>query len=191
MSSSEAEFAFLDEDEKYQGYVMRVVEARFADPDGDEFTRDIVYAPGAVGVVPIDYEDGVAMVTMVRQYRAPLRTTLLEIPAGLRDKPGEEPAEVGHRELIEEVGLDAATLTPLTSFLNAAGMTDQQTWLFLAEDLTPVDREADGAEEQWMTIERHPLDELCALVPSGGIGDAKTALGLLLAQQVLSTRSGA
>ncbi len=193
------EFRFLDEVEKYRGYVMRVTKSRFADPDGGEFTRDIVYSPGAVGVVPVTEVDGTYMVTMVRQYRAPLRTNLLEVPAGLRDKPGEDPEEVGRRELIEEVGLIAGSMTPLTSFLNAAGMTDQRTWLYLAENLTPTDRAADGAEEQWMTIETHPLDELVASTMAGSastgasanpmVDDAKTVIGLLLAQKVLAERS--
>lgn len=184
-----AEFKFLDEIDHYKGYVMRVAKSRFADPDGNEFTRDIVYSPGAVGVVPVTEVDGVNMVTMVRQYRAPLQTELLEIPAGLRDKPGEDPEEVGRRELIEEVGLIAGSMTPLTSFLNAAGMTDQRTWLYLAQDLTPTDRAADGAEEQWMTIETHALDDLVASISTGDskIDDAKTVIALLLAQKALAT----
>ena len=180
-----AEFTFLGEETLYEGYVMRVAKSRFADPDGGEFTRDIVYSPGAVGVVPVEIVDGVAMVTMVRQYRAPLRATQLEIPAGLRDKPGEDVEAVGRRELIEEVGLIAGRMTLLTSFLNAAGMTDQRTWLYLAQDLTPTEREADGAEEQWMTIEVHPLDELVEQLTTNDIGDGKTVIGLVLAQQEL------
>ena len=174
-------FRRVTEQEIYQGYAVRLVNATIAAPDDQRFTRDIVYSPGAVAIVPVRLVDGTPEVTLVRQYRAPLDDTLLEIPAGLRDKPGENVAEVAARELQEEVGLRADTLLELTSFFNAAGMTDQRTWVFLATDLHEVPAEADGAEEQFMAVEQLPLATAVAMATDGRIADAKTVIGLLLA----------
>ncbi|MBU6316669.1 MAG: hypothetical protein KGR47_09200, partial [Acidobacteria bacterium] len=78
----------------HQGYVWRVAVGTFEDPTGESFTRDIVRSPGAVAAVPLRFRsDGTPYVTLVSQYRAPLDTTVVEIPAGMRDVPDEPTSE--------------------------------------------------------------------------------------------------
>ena len=60
-------------------------------PTAEPFDRFVIRHPGAVTVVPV-HDDGT--VTLVRQYRAAVDALVLEIPAGTRDKDGEEPG--GH-----------------------------------------------------------------------------------------------
>ncbi len=175
------------ETEIYAGYAIRVVTAALRAPGGETFRRDIVRAPGAVAVVPIiDGPDGPEAV-VVRQYRPALGTFLVEIPAGLRDKPGEPPEETGRRELIEEAGFEAEQFELLTVFANAAGMTDHRTYVFLARGLRPVPSAADGVEEAYMSVGRVPLADVAGLIASGEIVDAKTIIGLLLASQRLAS----
>jgi ADP-ribose pyrophosphatase len=166
----------------HQGRVLRVVAARFRGPGGEEFERDLVRSMGAVAVVPVDLEAaGGPEVVVVRQYRPAIDAWLTEIPAGLRDVPGEAPQVTAARELAEEVGLAAARLDLLTVFVNAAGMTDQRTHIFLGTGLTPVASAAHGVEEQYMETGRLRLADVPPLVASGELGDAKTVIGLLLA----------
>jgi ADP-ribose pyrophosphatase len=120
-------------------------------------------------------------VVLLRQYRPALDEWLLEIPAGLRDKPGEPPADTASRELAEEVGLAAAHYELLTVFVNAAGMSDQRTHIYLAGGLRSVPAAADGVEERYLSVERVRLADVAALVASGELVDAKTVIGLLLA----------
>src|SRR5690349_6615214 len=82
--------------------VISMWEVSFVGPDGETYTRDVVRHPGAVSVVPL-HDDGT--VDLVRQYRAPLDRTMLEIPAGLLDVEGEALETCAARELKEEVGL--------------------------------------------------------------------------------------
>ncbi|MEZ5262133.1 MAG: NUDIX hydrolase [Acidimicrobiia bacterium] len=174
-------FARVAVEEIYQGYVIRVTKGRFRAPGGEEFTRDVIYSPGAVGIVAVhDGPDGPETL-LVRQFRPAIEDWLLEIPAGLRDKPGEDPAETAARELIEETGYRAERFHPLTVFLNAAGMTDQRTHVYLATELTHVGAAADGVEEQYLELVRVPLREVRPMIERGELIDAKTIIGLRLA----------
>ena len=123
----------------------------------------------------------------VVNFIAAIDRDLLEIPAGKRDVPGEPPAETAARELREEVGLVAGSLTPLTEFFNTPGFSDEYSYAFLATDCTEVEMERQGAEEQHMDVVRLPLTDAVAQIASGTIDDAKTIIGILLAQLRLSS----
>jgi ADP-ribose pyrophosphatase len=165
----------------HRGRVFELVIGEFTSPTGERFERDLLHHPGAVCAVPLDGDE----VIFVRQFRAPLNRTLLEIPAGVRDVADEPPEETAARELAEEIGMVPGTLEYLCGFHNAPGYADEHITIFLATDLTPTDSQAHGAEEQQMTIERVHLDDIDALIASGELTDAKSLIGLLLLKQRL------
>ena len=173
---SEPRFRFLDEEVVYEGWILKVAKGRYGAPDGSTFERDVVHHPGAVAVVPIIGDE----VILVRQYRSAIDALLLEIPAGLRDVDGEPPIETANRELIEEIGMRAGTLSPIASVHNSVGFCDEQIHLFVGTDLEPVERElTDSPEEQAMEIIRLPLVEAHKMIATGEITDAKTIIGVL------------
>jgi 8-oxo-dGTP pyrophosphatase MutT (NUDIX family) len=168
----------------HDGLIWRVVEATFVDPSGRPFTRDIVRSVGAVGVVPVVFDpEGAASVILVRQYRPSLEVEMLEVPAGMRDVPGEPPEDTARRELREEAGVDAENLALLTVIHPSAGVTDATTHIYVATGLRPAARDAQGPEEEAMTVLQLPMTEAVALVLDGTITDAKTVVGLLLAER--------
>ncbi len=170
----------------HDGHIWTVVVADFEAPDGQVFQRDVVRSRGAVAVVPLLFDaEGAPSVVLVRQYRPPLDRWLLEIPAGLRDVPGEADRDTARRELVEEVGLRAGCLEQLTEFAPSAGMTDSTVAIFLATDLTPDERVAHGPEEEHLEVVHVPLDEALAMVDRGEIVDGKTVIGLLLTERRL------
>jgi 8-oxo-dGTP pyrophosphatase MutT (NUDIX family) len=175
-----AAFTKLGEVELVRSKVFRVVRSTFADQHGTEFERTIVQHPGAVAVVPL-HDD--RTVSLVRQYRPALEDDLLELPAGTRDVPGEDEALTAARELAEEAGLSAGRMEHLTTFHNAPGMSDETIAVFLARDLRTVPHDRQSVEEHAMTVERHPLGDLLAMVGDGRLTDAKTIIGLTLAAQ--------
>ncbi len=190
-SSNESEssnFRQLGEDVLHESW-FRLVRAQFEAPDGRTFSREVVRHPGAVSVVPV-LDDG-NTVLLVRQFRAALGTYLLEIPAGKRDVDGEDPVTTAHRELVEEVGMTAGSMEPLCEFFNAPGFADERQCLFLARDLVAVESDAQGIEEEHMTVERVSLSDLPQLMSSATIRDAKTIIGLLLARDWLASKSPA
>lgn len=164
----------------HQGYIWHVAVGTFESPDGELFERDVIRSPGAVGIVPVLFDDGVPMVVFVRQYRGPLDRYVLEVPAGMRDVPDESLELTAGRELVEEAGLAPGRLEYLTHFYTSAGMTDSVLHIYLATELTPVERDLHGPEETHMEVLRIPLADAVEMVVKGEIHDAKTVIGLLL-----------
>ena len=150
---------------------VRVDEFRYE--DGETAEREIVVHPGAVGIVAHDDE----IVYMVRQPREAVgEEALLELPAGKLDVAGESPIECAKRELVEEVGVEAAGWEELTRFYSSPGFTDEQVFLFLATDLTEV--EAQPTEGERIEIVKVPHVNLEQVIEE--CEDAKSLVGLLL-----------
>jgi ADP-ribose pyrophosphatase len=179
-------FRHVDDRLVHQGHIWHVAVARFESPDGETFERDVVRSPGAVAAVPLLFDaEGNPSVVLVRQYRAAFDELVLEIPAGMRDVPDEPTVVTAARELVEEVGLVAGRLVPMHAFYPSAGMTNSVLHLFLATELSVVDRETHGPEEAHSEVVHLPLGEAMAMVESGEIRDAKTIIGLLLVERQL------
>jgi 8-oxo-dGTP pyrophosphatase MutT (NUDIX family) len=153
-------------------------------PDG-EFSREVVEHPDAVAIVALD---DALQVALVQQYRHPLGASLLELPAGTLDVPGEDPEAAAHRELAEEIGRAADRLVPLGTVWNSAGWSDERTHLFLATRTTATSR-PEGFEavdeEAAMTIVWRPLRQLVEEALQGALTDAKTIVGVLRADAAL------
>jgi 8-oxo-dGDP phosphatase len=165
----------------YDGQLSRVRVDRVRMPDGDVVDREVVEHPSAVAVVPIDDE---GRVVLLRQYRHPVGGHVLEIPAGKLDVSGEAAADAAARELHEEVGMVAGRLEELVTFDNSSGWTDERTTVYLARDVRDEERPAGfvpTAEEAAMEVVRMPLAEAVAAARRGEVPDAKTLIGLLLA----------
>lgn len=169
-------FTALDEEQIYDGWIIKVAKGRFKDPNGNIFERDVVHHPGAVAVVPIIGDD----IVLVRQYRSAIDTEIYEIPAGLRDVDGEPLAETAQRELVEEIGMSAGSLELLTSIHNSVGFCDEQIHIFLGTNLSATTRVfTDSPEEAAMDIVQLPLLAAEQMILSGEITDAKTVIGIL------------
>jgi ADP-ribose pyrophosphatase len=174
-------FSVVGEKVIHEGAVVTFFVAEIEGADGERFDRDLVRHPGAVAVVPVDGDD----VLLVQQYRAALDGDLIEIPAGKRDVAGEPPIETAHRELEEEVGMRAGSMTPLINVHHSPGFCDEYGHIFLATDLVEVPQRREGPEEQVMTIHRTPLSNAVEMCLDGRITDAKTVAALLAAAHKL------
>jgi ADP-ribose pyrophosphatase len=175
-------FRHLADEVRFEGWRISLVRGEFEAPDGARFTRDIVRHPGAVAVVPVTDRD---TVLLVRQYRGAVDRELLEIPAGTRDVEGEPPETTARRELEEEVGVRAGSIRFLGTVFNSPGFCDEETLVFLAQELEPVEPDRHGEEERYLEVVEIVLAEVDAMMASGELVDAQTVLGLLLARDVL------
>ena len=166
----------------FRGKIMTVETWQVRLPDGRPAEREIVLHKGAAAVVPVDKQ---GYVTLVRQHRVAIDEMLLEIPAGKLDFEGEDPYACAQRELEEETGLVAAKWQKLAHVVTTPGFCTERIALYLATELRKTRAHPD--EDEFLNVERMPLSEAIARVNQGKITDAKTCLGLLLAQQALGT----
>ncbi len=147
---------------------------------GTEITRECVRHPGAVVLLPVlEGADGSRSIVFVRNERFSIGRDLLELPAGTREV-GEEAVVTASRELIEETGYQAATLTPLNRFYTTPGMTDELMWSYVATGLTFVGQALE--EDENLVPEVLPVAEAMRMAEGGGFEDGKTILTLLLAR---------
>ena len=167
-------------------HVGRVVALRLDEvemPDGSVAKREVVEHLGAVAIVAVD-DDG--KLVLIHQYRHPLGRRLWELPAGLIDHAGEDPLDAAKRELVEEVGLEAAQWSVLVDIAASPGFTDEVIRVFLATDLSVVDREMLGEEEADLVARRFPLAEAVRMALAGEILNGPAVGGILAAQTVLN-----
>lgn len=94
----------------------------------------------------------------MNQFRKPLERTIVEIPAGKLEK-GEEPEHTALRELEEETGYTAETLTKITAFYTSPGFADEIVHLFLAEGLSPLEEKRELDEDEFVEVMQVTLEE--------------------------------
>ena len=104
-------------------------------------------------------------VILVEQFRAPLQSQCLELPAGLiGDEDEGEPAETAAiRELEEETGYRAGHMTDLGRFHASPGMSSEGFTLLRAEGLTRVG-DGGGVEGENILVHRVWLEDVPAFV---------------------------
>ena len=157
----------------HEGRIINLREDTVTLPSGRTAKREIVEHKGAVAIVPVK-DDG--KIVMVRQYRKPAEEVLLEIPAGGLNE-GEDPKDCAARELMEECGLRASTLTPLFECYLAPGYSTELMYGYLAEGLEVVDAQPD--EDENLEIVEYSLEEALQLLDTGKVRDSKTLVGIL------------
>jgi ADP-ribose pyrophosphatase len=180
------DFRTVSSEDVHVGKVVALRVDEVEMPGGGTAKREIVEHMGAVAVVAVD---DAGEVVLIHQYRHALGRHLWELPAGLLDHDGEEPVVGARRELAEEVGLDAGRWDTLVDTAASPGFTDEVVRVFLARELSEVDREVQGEEEADLEIHRFPLAEAVRMVLSGEIVNSSTVAGLLAAREVLDGRA--
>jgi 8-oxo-dGTP pyrophosphatase MutT (NUDIX family) len=175
------EFERSGSDVFWEGKIVRIGEERFRFADGAEVTREKVWHPGAVGIVPVDDTH----VWLTRQPREVVGATAsLEVPAGKLDVEGEEPLATAKRELEEEIAKRAERWEEIFAFYTSPGFSDERVWLYVATGLSDSPRLA-GDEDERIEIVPWPLAKLEDAIEA--CEDSKSLIALLW----LAARGGA
>ncbi len=145
--------------------------------EGDKtYQREVVHHPGSAVIVPA-FEDGT--VALVCQYRHPAVRYLLEVPAGTLNR-GERPEEGAARELEEELGFVAGRLEKLSEFYVSPGFCEEKMWIYLATEMVETKQQLE--EDEIVDVVRLPFSQALEMISAGEIEDAKTIIGLMLAE---------
>ena len=162
----------------FKGKIMNARLDEVELPNGRRSKREVCEHVGGVGVLPIDRNGNVIL---VRQFRYPYDTELLEIPAGKLDHGDEETAaDCGARELREETGCTAGRIIPLGCAYPSPGFLTEVLHLFAALDLTEGEMQPD--EDEFVEVVRLPIAEVERMIDRDEIRDAKTIAAMYRAR---------
>lgn len=178
VAPNENRFVETDTQTVHSWAMFRLLRRFVKGSHGESFERTFVSTPGAVATVAVTNDGDVVLVS---QYRASFDSFVLEIPAGMRDIEGEDPAVTAIRELREETGFDAKAIEMLGECLSSPGVTDSSVIVYLATGLSAGQFQPHGPEEEAMETQLVPFAEALEMVNDGRLKDAKSAYGLLLA----------
>jgi 8-oxo-dGTP pyrophosphatase MutT (NUDIX family) len=156
--------------EVYRNDWIILREDRIRRPDGSTGIYSVVDKPSYALIIASDAD----RVCLVEQYRYPLGGRRWEFPQGAA--PGlahMEPMTLAARELREETGLTAGTMTLLGQLDVAPGMSSQRGFVFLATDVREGDPDREH-EEQDMRSAWFTRAEVEAMILAGEITDAQS-----------------
>jgi ADP-ribose pyrophosphatase len=167
----------------YQCKIFSINEEIVALPDGKSVKQSWIDHKPTIAVVAVNAEN---KVLLIKQYRVATRKHLLEIPAGTMDGEGESPIVCAQRELAEETGYKARIFTKIFEGYLLPGYCNEYMYFFLARDLFYEPLSAD--DDEFIEVLPTSFAEVKELLKKGEIIDAKTALGLMLAEKYLAQK---
>lgn len=167
----------------FDGKVLHLYRDEIHLPDGREAFREYCRHIGAVCVVPVTDE---GEIICVRQYRYPLASVMLEIPAGKLDSKAEDPREAAIRELREETGATCRKITYMGKYYSSPAILDECIHMYMAEGLEFG--ETDFDEDEFIEIVKIPVDELVGMIMRGEVPDGKTQAAVMRAAFEIGSR---
>ncbi|HEX8844006.1 MAG TPA: NUDIX hydrolase [Pyrinomonadaceae bacterium] len=122
----------------------------------------------------------------VKEFRYALGRENIEAVGGGMDE-GEEPLEAARRELREELGIEAEEWAELGRVYHSTSIVDSPSTLFLAQDLSFVEKDEDSGEV--LETVKLPFDEAVERALSGEFIHSTTCVLILRAQHHLRKNS--
>jgi len=145
----------------WQGKFLRIVGKEFKNKNGSKSLWECVELGNTGGVVMIFALTKKKEVILGKQFRFPISKDIVELPAGLLDKLGENPKEAAERELLEETGYKAEKLILASRGYFNPGITNSEIFTFFAPEaiFTGFDNvSSDDSEE--IEVIKVPLKKL-------------------------------
>jgi len=134
---------------------------------------DFIDHKGAAAMIPID-SDG--RIIMVRQYRNAIDRYTLEIPAGSKNAD-EDSKTCAIRECREETGYIPGEVYHLIDVFTTVAFSNEKISIYYTTGIKASSQHLD--EDEFVSVERHSLEELTDMIFNGEITDAKTVAGIL------------
>ena len=144
----------------FKGRFIKLWGTEFFDRNGNPQLWEWIEKSQAVLVFPVTKN---REVVLIKNFRVPLEKYVIEIPAGLRDKPGETPLEVAQRELLEESGYVSDAFIEVPPWPYRAGSSNGIIRAFIATNAKKVRDSISGDAMEDITVMEVALDNLLGL----------------------------
>lgn len=158
----------LNSERVYDGKVITVLKDDVEVADGYKSFREVVVHSGGVVIAALKDDN---TILMVKQYRYPLKSVNLELPAG-KLEIGENPDDAAKRELEEETGYRAKIWKSLGYINTTPGICTEKLYLYLANNLEFVGEHPDLGEI--IKCYEYKLADVYNMINCGQINDSKT-----------------
>ncbi len=158
----------------YDGW-LKLKQAEVLLPNSNRMTY--TYAEKSDGVIVLGITED-KKVPVVKQFRVPPQRFFIELPAGLMED-GETPEQTALRELEEESGYKAKSITKLAEIYPTTGIMNFKIHIFFAEKLEKTKQKLDPTE--FIETDLMSIEQLEQLVNKGNI-DSGVALAFLYAK---------
>ena len=169
----------LTSDVEFEGKIFTITHDTVELENGSTAVRDVLLHHGGVCVIPVTENNEIYM---VKQFRYPFRTVTTEVPAGKLEK-GEDHAECGRRELLEETGCVCSEYICLGEMYPTPAYNTEITYMYMARGLEF--RKQDLDEDEFLDVVTVPLAKAVEMVMNGEIKDGKTQIVILKAARIL------
>ena len=173
----------LSSEPVYSNPWISVREDQVINPKGGRGIYGVVHMKNkAIGIIPIDADGNTYL---IGQYRYALNEYSWEIPmgGGLIEIDLLESAK---RELKEETGFTANRWTNIARLHTSNSVTDEEGFVFLAEDLVAGETEFEETED--LKIKKVLFTEAVRMVMDNQITDCISVAGILKAHKILNER---
>ena len=163
----------LTSETKFEGRIIKVLRDTVELENGKTSAREVVCHNGGVCVAALTEQNEVLL---VRQFRYPYKEVLLELPAGKLEK-GEDPFEAVKREQMEETGTAGENYISLGNLYPSPGYCSEIIRIWACRVAQKGEMHLD--EDEFLEVERIPLDKAVEMVLNNEIPDSKTQVGIL------------
>ncbi|MGC1509459.1 ADP compounds hydrolase NudE [Ketobacter sp. MCCC 1A13808] len=153
--------------------------------NGEERVYERLRTPSIPAVLIVAVKEN-GNVVLIREYCCGTGRYELTLPKGAMDHPGEAVFEAANRELMEEAGYGAHSLTELKALSLSPAYMGHMIHIVLAQDLYP--KTLPGDEPEPLEVVEHPLEDIESLLAMDDFTEARALAALYMARDIYRKR---
>ena len=143
--------------------------------NGKTSNRIYVKHIGAACVLPIT-KDGLLILT--KQYRYPIRSVSIEVPAGKKDSSEETGLDCIKREIEEETGYQSNDFIYVYGIHNCVGYSNELIEVFIAKNCYIVENPLPPDEDEFIEVILYTVEQALEMIKNKVITDVKTIVAI-------------